>query len=110
VRPLTVAYYDGQRSTRHRATLTVCDSMVVVTGDGFERRAGLADIEIGERFGPAPLLVRFADGAFCEVHDERALRGLMGGRLGDSAVQRWEQSLRWVAVSAIVFLCLVIGP
>jgi Zn-dependent protease with chaperone function len=107
-RPLTVAYYDGQRSTRHRATLTVCDSMLVVTGDGFERRASLADIEIGERFGPAPLPVRFNDGAFCEVHDERALRGLMGGRLGDSAVQRWEQSWRWVAVSAIVFLCLVI--
>jgi hypothetical protein len=88
--------------------LTVSDSVLVVTGDGFERRAGLTDIEIGERFGPAPLLVRFADGAFCEVHDERALRELIGGRPGNSAVQRWEQSWRWVAVSAIVFLCLVI--
>jgi Zn-dependent protease with chaperone function len=88
--------------------LTVSDSMLVVTGDGFERRASITDIEIGERFGPAPLLVRLADGAFCEVHDERALRELIGGQPGNRAVQRWEQSWRWVAVSALVFLCVVI--
>lgn len=63
------AYFDGRSGVRHRVFLYPAQDAVWLRGDGVERREPLAEVEISERLGSAPCLIRFRDGALCQVEE-----------------------------------------
>lgn len=66
-------YFDG-RSARPRTVQLLAEPGVVrVIGAGIDRSEPLAAVQIGEQLGAAPRLIRFADGATCEVPEDEAL-------------------------------------
>jgi hypothetical protein len=56
--------------------VTIEAGRVVVTGGEVARDEPIESIEVTEALGTAPRLIRFADGAFCEVQDREALARL----------------------------------
>lgn len=66
---LPANYYDGRSAALHRVRLLPVRGEVWVQGDGWERREPLEQVQIGERLGGAPRVLRFADGATCETAD-----------------------------------------
>jgi Zn-dependent protease with chaperone function len=102
-------YFDGKRSTPRAVTVSIDAAMIVVDGDGIRRAACLNEVEITEALGTAPRLIRFSDGAFCEFDDAAALAALLGSRgITAQPVTRWEGSLKWVAVAAVLFLATLV--
>lgn len=102
-------FYDGQSARCHPVVITVTDGTVVVQGAFGERRAALAEVSIGERFGTAPRSLRFADGAHCEPHDNAAFEEVLaaaGWREG--AVVRVQRRWSW-ALGALAGFFAVIG-
>jgi Zn-dependent protease with chaperone function len=104
-------YYDGKQSTPHAVIVSIDAETIIVDGDGIRRAASLYEVEITEPLGTAPRLIRFQDGAFCEFDDAAALATLLGSRgIKPPGVTRWEGSLKWVAVAAVLFVAtLVVG-
>lgn len=105
------AYYDGQSSQRREVRLYAAGSTLTVEGDGVRRVARAGEYTVSERLGSAPRLVRFTDGASCEVPESTELRALLaaaGHR--PSAVEHWQVSHRIAIASAIaVVAALVLG-
>jgi hypothetical protein len=96
-------FYDGRTSQRREVQLDVDGARLVVRSDGFERAATLAELAVSERLGSAPRVVRFADGALCEVRDHAAFDALLAA-LGHRArpVERWQRSLHLAVASTVV--------
>jgi Zn-dependent protease with chaperone function len=105
---LQADYYDGKTTRRHRVELQVAAGMIWLVGEGVARRELLAAVKLTERLGSAPRLIRFADGAFCEVRDYAQLEALLAqaGRR-DGRVDHWQRSWR-VPVAAMVLLLVAI--
>jgi Zn-dependent protease with chaperone function len=105
------SFYDGRQSTRHSVTVNLENRMVVVLGDGIERREPIESVEITEPVGSAPRLVRFRDGALCEIEDPDALQAMLEMHgIARHRVTQWEGSLRWVVVAGLFFIvALAIG-
>lgn len=98
-------YFDGRSARRHRVRLTVADGVLTVEGDFGRRTEALAGVEVSEPIAGAPRILRFADGARCEVGDQAALDALLaaaGHR--DSAVVRAQHGWHWAlgALAAVV--------
>lgn len=94
-------YYDGRSARAHPVTLAVAGGRLTVTGDSLRRTEAFADLHVSEPMGAAPRLVKFADGAHCEVRDHAGFAGLLaesGHR--DGAVVRLQRRWGW-AVAAI---------
>jgi hypothetical protein len=90
--------------------LSIGDGTVSVVGDGIERRELLANVGITDPVGTAPRLVRFRDGALCEVEDTNAFAALLAQHgIGSSQVTQWEGSLRWIAVAAMLFVLVLVA-
>lgn len=109
--PIPASYFDGREARPHLVTIDIVDGTATVVGDGIDRREPLASLQITDVLGNAPRLVRFPDGAFCEVLDRDGLRRLLAENgVTASAVSQWEGNLRWIAAGAIAFvLVLVVG-
>lgn len=107
---IAAAYYDGQTSQRREVRLYAGGATLTVEGAGVRRTARVADLEIPERLGSAPRLIRFADGAFCEVRDHAGLDALLG-QLGHRAspVERWQRSGRIAAASAVLVAAALVA-
>jgi Zn-dependent protease with chaperone function len=105
---VAASYYDGRHSTRHAVFVTIGGGTIAVIGDGIERREPLAAVQITEAIATSPRLVRFADGASCEIDGTAAFaamltrEGVASGRL-----TQWEGSLRWIAAAVAVFLVIL---
>lgn len=106
---VTAAYFDGQTSQRREVTLYGAGAYLHVSGPGVERRAKLSDVAVSERLGSAPRLIRFADGAFCEVRELDALQQLLDS-LGhrEAPVERWQRNVRAMAFSTLALLVLAV--
>jgi Zn-dependent protease with chaperone function len=90
-------------------TLSLGGGTVFVVGDGIERRELLETVEITDAVGTAPRLIRFRDGASCEVDDTAALAKLLALHgIAPTYVTQWEGRLRWMGVAAVLFV-LVLG-
>lgn len=108
---VTAAYYDGQSSQRREVRLYATGTTLTVEGAGVRRVARAGEYTVSERLGSAPRLIRFTDGAFCEVPESPALQALLAaaGHRG-SAVESWQISHRIAIASAIaVVAALVLG-
>jgi Zn-dependent protease with chaperone function len=106
---LQADYYDGRTTRRSPVQLQLAAGMLRVSGAGVERHEELAQLRISERLGSAPRLIRFADGAFCEVRDFAQLEALLlQARVGDGQVDRWQRGwsvplLSLILLAAICF-------
>ena len=66
--------FDGRSSTPHDVEVQIgIDGVVRVTGAGAARDYRLAEVEISERIGNTPRMLRFPDGSACEVADNEAI-------------------------------------
>jgi Zn-dependent protease with chaperone function len=107
--PVSATYFDGQRSYRHSVTFDVSDGIAFLVGEGVQRSAPLATLEITDALGDSPRLVRFSDGAYCEIHDHQALARILGDQMVQrSVVARWEASNPlWIAASIVGLLAVL---
>ena len=105
MRSLRASYSDGRSAVVHEVVLLPMQGQVWVQGAGFDRRAPVETVEIGERLGRAPRLIRFDDGAVCEVPDGPAFEEWLqtvgyADRMVDRAQRSWMIAL--IAVVAVV--------
>jgi Zn-dependent protease with chaperone function len=104
----TALYFDGRSARLHPVRLDVDAGVLQLSAPGFERSYPLAAITLSEPFAAAPAVLRFADGASCEVAGEG--RGQLLDALGyrKSAVVRWQE--RWpAALLALVLLVALLA-
>ncbi|MFP5306933.1 MAG: M48 family metallopeptidase [Gammaproteobacteria bacterium] len=101
-------YYDGRTTRQHAVSLRIDAAGIDLRGDGVARRAALSDVRISEALASVPRLLRFADGAYCEVAESPQLRAhLAAAGYREGQVQRWQSSLR-AAVAALLLLVLLV--
>jgi len=108
---MKATYYDGRTALAHEVDLSVDRDSFVVSGAGLERREPVAAVEIGDALGSAPRVLRFVDGASCEVADNAEFAALLASQgLAASRVSVWEKSWRLAVVSlALILLAGVAG-
>jgi Zn-dependent protease with chaperone function len=102
-------FFDGRSARRQPATLALHGAtLMVATGDA-EHPYALGDVRLAEPFDAAPAMLRFADGASCEVAPgaaRDALLAALGYRPG--RVERWQA--RWpLAVLAVGLLLALLA-
>lgn len=103
-RLITAHFFDGCSARLHPARLEVRGGFLAVLTPAFERSYTLAEVELSEPFAAAPAMLRFADGACCELPDGAArawLEAAVGYR--KSRIVRWQA--RWPA--ALLALALL---
>ena len=89
-------YYDGRSARRHDAQLAIVDGELRLNGEFGSRRAPLAEVAIGERFGAAPRSLRFADGAWCEPQDGPGFEAMLAAEgWREGAVVRLQNRWPW---------------
>jgi Zn-dependent protease with chaperone function len=67
-------FFDGRSSTPHDVEVQIgIDGAVRVTGAGPPRDYRLSEVEISERIGSTPRMLRFPDGSVCEMADNEAI-------------------------------------
>lgn len=106
---LDAFYFDGKSSQRQPVTLAFFAHSLAVkrNADDVIRVEPLSSVEIGEHLHQGVRILRFSDGAFLEVRDERidALLQAHGHCIG--FVERLQRS--WRGVAAAILLLLVLG-
>lgn len=99
---LAAHYYDGKSSRRLSAQLSWADSHFHLSGAWGSRSFTAAEVEIAEPLGQAPRLIRFADGAYCEVADLPAFAVLLQ-RAGQRDSLSVRLHRRWSLVGSALF-------
>lgn len=101
-------YYDGKSARAYRVQLSLADGALAVEGDGIERREALGDVRVSEPMGAAPRLIKFADGAHCEVRDHAALAALLdAGGHRDGWVVRLQNRWTWALAAVVITVATV---
>jgi Zn-dependent protease with chaperone function len=101
-------YFDGRSARLHPVQLQVDAGTLRVSAPGIERSYPLNAVALSEPFAAAPAMLRFGDGASCEVAGDgrRQLLDALGYR--KSAVVRWQE--RWpAALLALVLLVVLLA-
>ncbi len=102
------SYYDGRSAVMREVRLVPAPGQVWLQGEDWERRETLQDVQIGERLGSAPRVIRFADGASCEVADGPSFtEWLQVVGHADSAVDRAQRS--WVLAIVALLAVMLVG-
>jgi Zn-dependent protease with chaperone function len=106
---MTAHFFDGRSARLHPAELDVQSDQLRVSTAAFERRYPLDGLQLAEPFAAAPAMLRFPDGASCEVPAgdfKNQLLEAIGYR--KSPVMRWQE--RWpVALLALVLLLVLLA-
>lgn len=102
---IDAVYFDGRSSRRQVVRLSAEDGRLSIEGDFGLRREALGAMEIAEPMKGAARILRFADGAYCEVADRNGLAALLadaGHR--ESSVVRIQSRWRWAlgSLAAVV--------
>ena len=108
---MRATFFDGKTARAHAVDITLDGDALVLAGDGIDRRHTIDAVEIPHTPGSTPRVLRFADGASCEVQAGDELMALLTGHgIAIDRVSRWEQSwklalasLALVAVAAVAF-------
>ncbi|PKO35668.1 MAG: hypothetical protein CVU34_00080 [Betaproteobacteria bacterium HGW-Betaproteobacteria-7] len=105
---ITASFFDGRTPQRQAVELSIEDDEIIVRGAFGERRAKRAQVDISEPMGRAPRLVRFADGAVCEVADHAAFAAWLSvAGFTESAVVRLQSRWSW-AIAALLAAILTL--
>jgi Zn-dependent protease with chaperone function len=101
-------YYDGNTSRRNVVSVVIHKRVLSMRGTGLQRSERVSRMALSERLEHAPRILRFADGAFIEVDDQKPLDAmLLKNKFFDSRVVQWQNNwplslLALVAVLAIL--------
>jgi Zn-dependent protease with chaperone function len=103
-------YYDGISSRAYQIKLRIGGGYCSVNGDGIDRVIPINEVTISEPFAGAPRLLRFRDGASCEVPDTDRLSAILksAGR-APSLVVHLQQRWRWVAISLALLIAVFVS-
>jgi Zn-dependent protease with chaperone function len=105
-RGVPAQYFDGRSTALHHVMLVLAAGRVTVTGEALHRDEPLEAVEIPPALGRTPRLVRFPDGAFCEVNDHAAFAAMLAGSgVRAPAISSWESSPR----TALLAVALIAG-
>lgn len=105
---ITASYFDGRSSRRHDAELTIAGGVLTLAGAFGRREVALIDVAIDEAMANAPRVLRFADGAYCEVADHRALDlALRDAGWREGLVARIQKRWRWAIGALAGFTALM---
>jgi Zn-dependent protease with chaperone function len=106
---VSASYFNGRDATPHPVTIEIDQGTAAIAGEGIDRREPLKALQISEVLGNAPRLVRFPDGAFCEVTDGDGFRRLLAEHgVVPGRVSQWEGSVAWIAAGAVAFVVVLI--
>jgi Zn-dependent protease with chaperone function len=106
---MTAHFFDGRSARLHPAQLDVHAGQLHVSTPSFARSYPLDGVRVAEPFAAAPAVLRFDDGASCEVPAGEAQRELLAA-IGyrKSRVMRWQE--RWpLALLALVLLLALLA-
>ena len=102
-------YFNGRDANPHPVTVEIDQGIAVVSGEGIDRREPLAALQVSDALGNAPRLLRFRDGAFCEVTDTAGMEQLLSENgIVPGMVSQWEGSLGWVVAGTLAFVALLV--
>lgn len=105
---MSAHYFDGRNARLHPVRLAVDAGMLLVSGTDLQRSYPLGTVALSEPFAAAPAVLRFGDGASCEVAGDsrQPLLDALGYR--KSRVVRWQE--RWpAALLALVLLTALLA-
>lgn len=98
-------YYDGKSALAYKVRLSLAGNDLVVEGGSIERREPLNTLHVSEPMGAAPRLIKFSDGAHCEVIDHAALSVLLkAGGHRDGLVVQLQSRWHWALAAVIITL------
>lgn len=101
-------YFDGQSARAHHVVLSLSGNLLEVTGDNISRVDMLPDLRVSEPMGEAPRLIKFPDGAHCEVWDHAGLAQLLAlGGHRDGLVVQLQGRWRWALAAVIIAVAAV---
>jgi peptidase M48-like protein len=105
---LPVSYFDGKTARIHQVALGLDAGRVTVRGEGVDRDEPLEAVEITDQIGRTPRLVKFADGAHCEVTDVPGFAAVLAGQgITRSVVSRAERHRGWILAATVSFVVLL---
>jgi Zn-dependent protease with chaperone function len=109
MRSIPVSYFDGRTAKPHSVLLGIDAGRVTISGDGVERSDPLDAVEITDQIGRTPRLVRFHDGAFCEITDVAAFAALLAEHgIDEGVVSRWERHRGLIVGATVAFVVLLV--
>ena len=103
-------YHDGTSSSPRSVSVCVRNQIVFVEGAGVRRSTPLATVQIDDAWKRNPRIIRFSDGAWCEVADAQALAAMLGAEPSVAAAVRntqWERVPRALIAVLVVMLVAV---
>ena len=103
-------YHDDTPSAPRSVSVCIRNQIVFVEGVGVRRSTPLSTVQIGDPWKRKPRIIRFSDGAYCEVADGQALAAMLGeeGATQSHRNSQWERVPRaLMAVLAVMLLMAV---
>ena len=103
-------YHDDAPGEPRSVSVCIRNQIVFVEGAGVRRSTPLATVHISDAWQPPPRIIRFSDGARCEVADIRALAEMLGEVHAPQSPRgsQWEGMPRALtAVLAVILLVLI---
>lgn len=100
-------YHDGATSAPRSVSVCIRNQIVFVEGAGVRRSTPLATVQIDDAWKRKPRIIRFSDGAYCEVADAPALAAMLNEQPGAAAAARntqWERVPRALIAALLVML------
>ena len=103
-------YFDGQHAQRHRVVLEVDAGILHVLGEDIDRQFPLSALRVSEPMGEAPRLIKFPDGAHCEVRDHDTLNAMLREHgHADSWVARLQARWGWALGAVVLTVAIVVA-
>ncbi|TCJ18018.1 M48 family metallopeptidase [Parasulfuritortus cantonensis] len=103
-------YYDGRSARVHRVELRLAGDRLAVSGGDVERIEPLAGLRVSEPMGATPRLVKFPDGAHCEVRDQAGFAALLGASgHRDGWVVHMQARWRWALLAIVLSVAAVLA-
>jgi Zn-dependent protease with chaperone function len=102
---IAASFFDGRTARLHPVTVGIVSGRLTVTGEAVRREEPIEAVDITDAIGRTPRLMRFADGAVCEITEIDAFANLLAEHgIRQSAVSRWERERGWIVASAAGFI------
>lgn len=106
---MAASYFDGQHSEPIPVVVSLRAGQLVVFGPGVDRTVPYGQANVTDALGSTPRLIRFADGAFCEVTDVGMLGRLLAAHgHHEKRVVQWEGSLTRIVAAGVALLALLV--
>ena len=103
-------YFDGRSARAHAVRVSVAGDRLVITGEGLHRTEPLASLHWPERTRHGARLMHLGDGASLHCRDSLAWDTWSADAAGrrDSIVVRAQQRWKWVMVSVLVLVAMIV--